>query len=142
MTGSELIRHLIDDSAYQVGKVFEGIPEDVADMKVNEHCMSARETLTHLCDCVQALFAAMDDTKYAWGSFQPADSSIEGLLKAFREMRATVRERVTAQGEDDKTLKLAADYVVGHEFYHVGQMASFRLTFTPGWDAYSIYPSA
>ena len=141
MTGSELTRHLIDVCAFQVEKVFEGITEDNADLRVNEHCMSPRQTLVHLGECMEALLASMRGEQHSWGTFKPEDTSVEGLLKGFREARSIVREKVAAAGDDSETLKHTGDFIVLHDPYHVGQMASFRLTHTPGWDFYSIYPS-
>lgn len=134
------MRFLLDDSAHQMDKVLEGINEDIADMRVNEHCMSPRETLIHLLDCGQAFFAHCEGREYAWGSFVPSDPSIVEMRQAYREMRADVKRAVQKGGDDEKTLKNAAAYITSHDFYHVGQMVTFRLTYSPGWDAYSIYP--
>lgn len=142
MDASEYARFILDDSAFQVEKVFDGIPEELADTKVNEHSMSPRECLIHLLDCVQAYFAVRAGKDYAWGSSAPADPSLAGMLAQYRAERAEIKRDLDQSNGDDKALKTLYHYVAGHETYHVGQMATFRLTHTPGWDPYSIYPQA
>ena len=61
------------------------------------------------------------------------------MLRTYREARGEVKRAVQEAGDDEKTLRNAAAYITSHDFYHVGQMATFRLTHSPGWDAYSIY---
>lgn len=140
MTAAELTRLYLDDSAYQTKQVFAGLAESDADAKLTERAMSPRETLIHLTDC---LFACQESLKgnheYAWGSYNPDDKSLSGLMAAFEAERAKVAEAVGARGDDEAALKSAQAYVAAHEFYHVGQMALLRLKVTPDWDAYSIY---
>jgi len=142
MNGPELARFLLDDAAHQVEKVIEGIPEELADEKVNDHCMSPRDTMIHLLDCGQAFFAHIEGNEYAWGSYQPADPSLTAMLAAYRAMRADIKHRLAEAGDNDNGLRAVSMYVFAHEFYHVGQLATFRLTFTPTWDPYSIYPQS
>ncbi len=140
MTASELSALYLDDSAYQVAKVFEGLDEAHADVKVSDGAMSPRETLIHLTDCVYAAQSSLaGESEYAWGSYKPADTAMATLMNTFNDERGKAVEAVKAAGDDEKALKAAAAFIAGHEFYHVGQMASLRLKVTPDWDAYSIY---
>ena len=34
---------------------------------------------------------------------------------------------------------VGADFIVGHDAYHIGQLAQIRLALNPEWNAYSIY---
>ncbi len=140
MTASELTRHYLDDSGHQICKAFEGLPEELADVKLAESAMSARETLVHLTDCLFAAQKAVaGEGEYAWGSYKPSASSMAALMDTFNIERAKVVDAIAARGDDVQAMKAAQAYLAGHEYYHVGQMAALRLKVTPDWDAYSIY---
>ncbi|MFY9233852.1 MAG: hypothetical protein WAO58_05250 [Fimbriimonadaceae bacterium] len=137
MTASELIRHQVDELGYQLSKVFEGIPASGQDFKAIPSAMSPREILAHLCEAYMAFDAHGRGEEFQWGSFKP-DPSWEGLYAQFVAARNTATARAVSS-EDEKALKSAHDYLVGHDAYHVGQMASCRIAMDPEWNAYGIY---
>lgn len=138
MTASELIRHQIDDVGFQLSKVFEGIPASGQDSKAIPSVMSPREMLAHLTEAYLAFDAHGRGEEFQWGSFKPADPSWEGLYAEFEAARNTAAARATSS-DDEKTLKSAHDYLVGHDAYHVGQMVSCRIAMDPEWNFYGIY---
>jgi hypothetical protein len=139
MTAQELIAHQITDCGYQLERVFNGIDESTADLKVGPEAMSPRETAAHLIECCQAFLVEADGASYDWGSMQMEDTSWARLMDVLVDKRQEAAVKV-ANG-DDRVLKLASSFLVIHDAYHIGQMAQLRIHHTEGWDPYSIYRS-
>ena len=137
MTAKELLEYEL----YRVGKQLEivvsGLDESQFDVKDTDFSMSARETLAHLCEAYTAFIAISRGQKYAWGSYQPTDTHRDALLNEWTNLRdAAVEAALTGDGERNK---LAYDYMVGHDNYHVGQLAHIRMAAQPDWDSNDLY---
>jgi uncharacterized damage-inducible protein DinB len=138
MTGAELIAHQLDTTGHQLTRVFEGIKEEHQDYKACSKAMTPKETLEHLCECYQAFLTESQGGSYEWGSFSIADKSWENLLSQFNSLRG--RAVQLAKGsQETRVLRSASAYMVLHDAYHVGQMASCRIETDADWDPYSIY---
>jgi hypothetical protein len=98
--------------------------------------MTPMQTLVHVTECYVADRAAAEGKEHEWGSYQAAGSDLPSLLEAYRMERAkTVEELVVA---DEGRIRVA-NWLIGHDYYHVGQLAAMRLATDPGWDTFSIY---
>lgn len=135
MLATELLQSQIEDSGFQVRQVLAGLSGEQWDAKVNENAMSPRETVIHLTECYLATGAATRGEQHAWGSYQPTDTSEAAILAAWESERAAASALVTANPEHVGT---GSAYIVGHDYYHVGQLVTLRLTLG-GFDPYSIY---
>lgn len=136
MTASELIKHQLADSGYQVNAVLAELTEEDADQKALGYAMTARETLVHLSECCVAFNESCEGIDHNWGTYSSSATSLDALKAEFLALR---EEAVSRVSEDEKTLKAASAYIVLHETYHVGQLAHLRLYLSPDWNAYSIY---
>jgi uncharacterized damage-inducible protein DinB len=138
MTCREYIAYEIDNSGFQLDKVLDGLKAEHLDHQLTDKAMTPREILLHLAEAYLAFVTETEGGKHEWGTFQPSDRGWEGVLKQFREQRAkAVAAAMSAQ--DDTQLKHAHDYIVAHDYYHVGQLALLRVQLDPNWDPYSIY---
>lgn len=137
MTAKEFLGEQLADAHMQVNKVFEGISSDGWERRAVSVAMTPRQTLAHLCECCEA-FLSEDPSSYEWGSFDYEDMNNDDLMSEYGELRSQVVAKVE-NAENDDVLKGASAYITMHEAYHVGQMATLRLTLDPEWNAYSIY---
>jgi len=136
MTDKELLSQQIDDAGYQLEKVFEGIEDASLDFRLTEHAMTPRELLSHLSECYVATVAAAEGKEHAWGTYTAPDTSWPAIWNNTKDLRA--KATTAALGAEDFAMK-ASGLMVGHDYYHVGQMCAIRLVKDPSWDAYSIY---
>lgn len=137
MNASDLIRFQIDDLGYQLEKCLEGWSPDHRDDCLVEGCLSASQTLAHLCECYVAFAKETRGEKHEWGSYSIPDPAWDAALAEFRALRAEAANLACV--DDEKHLKLGSAYIVGHDAYHVGTLCQLRLKFEPEWNAFSIY---
>ena len=137
MTAKEFMVAQLADTHLQVTAVYEGLANADWDKKSNPAAMSARETLGHLNECCHA-FLSEDPHKYAWGSYKMGDKPNEDLMAEFNQLRSKCVDKLS-DSNDDEVVKGAGTYLALHEAYHVGQLATLRLSLDPEWNAYSIY---
>lgn len=138
MTANELLKKQIEDVSYQLSKVLEGVDESALDFKIGPTAMTIREIVEHLCEVYTAVETESKGASHEWGSFSIEDKSWSNLTVHFQALRAKALEIVEA-AEDEKAILNASAFVVAHDYYHVGQIATLRLATDPAWDPYSIY---
>lgn len=137
MTAKELLNNLIQNAGFQVSQCCAGVTEEQADLKLNDDTMSFRVTIAHLCECYVAVQEAAAGKEHEWGTFTPRSSAFGPLLEEWNELRA--QAKATVVSDDDKLIGLGSDFIVGHDYYHVGQLVSLRRSFDKEWNSYSIY---
>lgn len=138
MDAKQFLSFQLEDAGYQLAKCYEGISDAVLDAKVADG-MTPREAYEHLGDAYRAYVATLAGEKYEWGSFRCADRSWAGMWREVSEARnQAVAAAMAAEGDD--ALKMANAYLLGHEYYHVGQVCLVRIANDPDFDPYSIYP--
>ena len=137
MDAISLLKHQIDDSAYQLEKCLEGFPVESFDAKPIASGMSFREMVVHLLEVYHAAAKMAKGEKHEWGSYVAPELADEDLLSALTSLRATAVELLLAGGESG--IQTASAFIVGHDYYHVGQLVTLRLAVQPDWDSYSIY---
>jgi hypothetical protein len=136
MDGLTNLRALLDDAQYQLEQVVSGMTESQLDHRLVPTSMTPRETLVHVTECYVAGCATAEGKEHEWGSYQAASSDLPSLLEAYRTERAkAVEELVVA---DEGRIRVA-NWLIGHDYYHVGQLAATRLATDPEWDTFSIY---
>ncbi len=138
MEAAELLREQLDDARYQLEMATEGMSEDQMDHRLSPTSMTPREQIAHLCEAYQALITLFEGGKHQWGAYDAGDRTT-GPLKAHAwDLRGRAIEAAFAKGDRD-ALKHAHDYVLAHDYYHVGQVCAVRVALDPAWDPYSIY---
>ena len=137
MTVNEFLAEQLADTHLQVTAVYEGLPNADWDKKSNEAAMSPREILGHLTECCHA-FLSEDPNKYEWGTYQIGDKANEDLMAEYNDLRSKCVDKANNATEDE-VMRGASNFIALHEAYHVGQLATLRLSLDPEWNAYSIY---
>jgi hypothetical protein len=138
MTANELLKYQLEDVSFQLEKIMEGVNESDVDFKIAPTAMSIREQVEHLCEVYTAVEEESRGVEHAWGEFNIEDKSWSNLTSMFSSLRSKAIE-VVSGAEDEKTLIGASGFMVGHEYYHIGQLATLRIATDSGWDPYSIY---
>jgi hypothetical protein len=138
MTATDLIKDQLDDSGYQLAKVIDGMPESGFDHKLTDIAMTPREQIAHLCEAYECFSVNAGGGKYEWGTYTAETGDTAALTVEFSKQRQKAVSAALSDASDEK-IKLANDYIVGHDYYHVGQMCLSRLAVQPDWDSYTIY---
>ncbi len=137
MTALELVQVQAEEAGYQLQQCFANITEENGDAQVHASAMSPRQTLLHLSECYEAFCQHVAGNKFQWGLYNVDDTSIENLKSVW----ASQREKAIAllATANDDLVRVASAYIIEHDFYHTGQIASFCVALVPDWDAMSIY---
>lgn len=135
MTTKELLQHQINDSGFQLDKVFDGIDASL-DAKLTEKAMTPRETIAHLGECYTAVITETGGGKHEWGTYTPATTEWPALWNDVKDLRA---KAAAAAVEKEGWEEHASGFLPAHDYYHIGQMAALRIVRDPEWDPYSIY---
>ena len=138
MTANELLNKQLADVSYQLDKVLDGVSESDLDFKICPTAMSIRETVEHLCEVYVVVEKESRGEKHSWGTYAIEDKSWSNLSSEFVRLRKVAVD-IVSKAETDKEFETALAYILAHDYYHVGQLASVRLATNPEWDAYSIY---
>lgn len=135
MDAKQLLQHQFDHLAYQLEKVLEGVTEADFDTKPLPALMSIREQIGHLLQVYEATVTLAKGGTYDWSTFTAPDFTELDMYAAVSAARTEAINTVLETGN----LVVGADFVVGHDSYHVGQLAQIRLALNPEWNPYSIY---
>lgn len=101
--------------------------------------MSPRQTAIHLAQCYTAFITEANGEPWDWSKpFDLGTSEPSAVLSRVNTLRAEAIDLVRST-EIEEVLTKAADFILMHDCYHVGQMALFRMRTDPNWDPYSIY---
>jgi len=138
MTAAELLKSQIDESEFQLRKIFEGMTDEQLDAKPIPTMGSAREQAAHLVEVYVATVKMVNGQEHEWGSVVPDDMSWPALMDDMFAKRAEATVAVLAS-EDPKALGTGAAFLGTHDSYHVGQIAAIRISTDPEWNPYSIY---
>jgi uncharacterized damage-inducible protein DinB len=138
MTAADLIKYELDSVGYQLTQVFAGIPEAAHNARACGTGMTSREMLEHLCEVYQAMLTESGGGKHEWGSYSIEDKSWPSLMATMERLRGEAVAAALASS-DETRLKSAAQYLVLHDAYHVGQMSLVRMESDPSWNPYCIY---
>jgi hypothetical protein len=137
MTAKDFAAQMIDESGYQFKACLAGISEEGFVATPLAGVMSIRDALEHCTEACIASSKGVAGEKHDWGTYKFPLGSIDELVVIFNSER---EKAVTAvMGKFDEDSHFAKDYIVAHEFYHVGQMVSVRLALGDGFEPYSIY---
>ncbi len=137
MTAHDFAESLLNESEFQLFASLKDVSESDFTAKPIPVVMSMRECVEHLIECCKAVQAMVAGEKYNWGSYKLEASSMSDALDTFRTERAKAKALSLEHFETKPSL--AKDFLIAHEFYHVGQICSLRHALNPEWDSYSIY---
>ncbi|MFO0045778.1 MAG: hypothetical protein ACK53G_10130, partial [Armatimonadota bacterium] len=137
MLASEFASSQAEDCLHQLSACFKDVNDEHATQKPVECMMSIRETALHLMEAYTAIEKAAKGEKHEWGSFRDPGGDFASLIEKFHTARAVAVAAALASMDTNQSL--IKDYVIGHEYYHVGQLVSLRLMLDSNWDYHSIY---
>ena len=137
MTAKEFATTLIEESGYQFKACIAGISEVNFTAKPLGDIMSIKEALEHQTEACIASSKAITGEKHDWGAYRFPDGTIEELIGIFDSERTKAVALAMEHFEDHS--QCAKDYIIAHEFYHVGQMCAIRQALKDGFEPYSIY---
>lgn len=138
MTAHQLFEQQLADAGYQLDNVLKAMPEACMDHKVTEGSMTPKEQIAHLMEAYHAFQESAAGRKYEWNTFRPASTETAALIAEFKAKRAATVATALAGDSEDKLIT-AHKYILGHDYYHVGQICLARLATQPDWDPYAIY---
>jgi hypothetical protein len=137
MTAQELIKKQMDETESMLAQTFKGLSDETAATKIGS-MMSPKEMVAHLAECYVAAKKDIEGTKHEWGTYSPPSQSWDNLLDELGQRRKEAVDAILLKG-DDQALRVATDFIVGHDHYHIGQLCAIRISIDPAWDSYSIY---
>lgn len=137
MTVAELVAYEVDNTGFQLRQTLAGFPEAAMDTKLCPTGMTAKDMVEHLCEAYEAVLAEVAGKQHEWGSYSIPDKSWANIMSTFEATRQKAGQAVTS--DDEKLAKLAHDYMVAHDAYHVGQLVLMRLEAEPDWNFLAIY---
>jgi len=138
MDAKQLMLYQLESSAHQVDAVLKGLNEDEWDAKVRDGCMTVRETVSHLTECYIAARKDIGGQPHEWGAYVPADDSPAAIVNEMQAERQKVWEALM-DADIEKAGKVATQFIILHDAYHVGQLCAVRMAVEPAWDPYAIY---
>ncbi|MEI7986250.1 MAG: hypothetical protein WCI55_11540 [Armatimonadota bacterium] len=137
MTGKEFAAQMMDECGYQLKACLVGISDENFVATPLAGMMSIRDSLEHCAEAYVAVQKGIAGEKHSWGTYKFPAGSVNELVDIFDTERAKAVELSLEKFDDDS--HFVKDYIVAHEFYHVGQMVSVRLALGDGFEPYSIY---
>lgn len=138
MTPQSIVLNSVSHTRATLQLILTGLPEDAATQKAHPTMLSIAEAVAHLSECYIAFAAHLKGEEHQWGSFQSHATTFTEAIEELFTIRDTVTAHITPEA-DEATLKSALDYLTSHDWYHIGQIATNRQVFEPGWSSYSIY---
>jgi hypothetical protein len=138
MDAKQLMLYQLESSGHQVDEVLKGLNEAHWDAKVRDGCMTVRETVPHLTECYIAARKDLEGQPHEWGSYLAADDAPAAIVAEMQSERQRVWEALMA-ADIEKAGKVATQFIILHDAYHVGQLCAIRMAVEPAWDPYAIY---
>jgi len=136
MTGYQLVLKQLGHAQNQVTQAIADLDAEKAEARANDLGMTIKDQVNHLAEAATAALASFEGRKHSWGTYAPVDSSWEGAKQAWLEIRVAA---VAALTDNEEAIMHAHDFLVAHDYYHVGQICAARRTIDPSWDTYAIY---
>jgi len=137
MNAQDLLARQLATSRYQLAKAFEGLEGDDWHRRSAPEAMSPYEMAVHLSECYTAATKEFYGEHHEWGSFVVENDDPSTVFAKMLELRDQAAETLLV-ADDDKAHDLATDFVLLHDAYHIGQLATTRLQIG-NWDPYSLY---
>ena len=137
MDTKDLIKYQVEASGKQVDRVLDGLAEDKWSTTAGG-CMSPSETVVHLTECYVAAQTHLSGGTHEWGSYKAEEEAPAELAAKMRSERTKAWDALLGSDAADVG-ETATQYLLLHDAYHVGQLATLRMGVDPEWDAYSIY---
>lgn len=139
MTAKELLRYQLDDAKFQLEQILAGLDGSHVDGKPINTGMSMRETLVHLAEAYTATIKEAAGEKHEWGQFELPHESWADLVAQVFALRDKAVEAALGLEDEAKSVNQVHHFLIAHDFYHVGQLASIRIATDANWNPYAIY---
>jgi hypothetical protein len=140
MTAAALSESLMTTAGTQLEACVRDFPADHAQTPLVPEAMSATHMLQHLTEVYLATRHKLETgNDWDWGSYRAPSDDFDAVRAVWGEERAKTVAALVAAGDREDALHLASDFVVGHDYYHVGQLVTLRLHVEPSWNSYAIY---
>lgn len=139
MTTPEFASFVIDNAEFQLRACLTGLTDDQYKSMPVEGMMSAKDLVMHLMDCYQAVEDMANGVEHQWGSYASPDTGIDFDIAKLFEARAKAAS--IAESKLGEKPSYARDFIIAHDYYHVGQICWMRQKLDPSWTTYEIYPS-
>ncbi len=138
MTPYTLVLASVETAGKTLQKILIDFPSDMANEKAHESMFTTHEAVNHLTECYFAFEAHLKGEEHQWGSFVSTATTFSDAVSELIQKRDHATKLLT-QESDEATLTSALDYLVSHDWYHIGQLATNRQVFVPGWNSYALY---
>ncbi len=137
METKDLLKYQMEAAGKQVDTVLDGLADDKWRTNASGG-MSPSETVVHLTECYVATQTHVAGGTHEWGSYKASEETPSDLVSKMRSERSKAWSAVLGSDAEDAG-ETATQYLILHDAYHVGQLATLRMGVDPEWDAYSIY---
>ena len=138
MTPDSIVRTAVANAGKTLHKILIDFPLDSVNEKAHASMFTTYEAVSHITECYVAFAAHAKGEEHQWGSFSSeATSYAEDIEELFRT-RDAVTALITVDSKED-ALASALDYLVAHDWYHIGQLATNRQAFETTWNSFSLY---
>jgi len=131
------MRKQVDIAEFQLRKCLDGITGDQWHHRSAPEAMSAYEMAVHLSECYVAAIKEHRKETHEWGTFVVDVPEPDAVVAKMYDLRKEAADALL-QSEDDEALIHAGDFLVLHDAYHVGQLATLRLQLGD-WNPYALY---
>ena len=138
MTPQSIVLDSASDTRKILKLVLTDLPDDAVTQKAHPSMLSISDAVSHLTECYLAYAAHVNGLQHEWGSYESPFESFSEAVDGMLAQRDAVTNLIPAEA-DEETLKTAMGYLVNHDWYHIGQIATNRQVFEPGWSSFSIY---
>lgn len=139
MTARDLLLKQLAAAEDQLTQAIRGVDREHAEARACEGGLTIREHVHHVAEAAYAMLESYAGRSHEFGTWEPEDRSWDGTTAAWKSLRA---DAVAKLPEDDESMLAASQFLVGHDYYHVGAIVTARLAIHPEWDALTIYRPA
>lgn len=129
----------IENGQFQVRTSLANLPEDLIHAKLHEKHMSPMEQLEHLVMVYEAFLSLANGGEWDWSKEWSSGITEFEALRAKFDDQCQRANSLLRDSTDETRWKLALEYLLSHDGYHVGQICALRIAKEPDWNPYSIY---
>jgi uncharacterized damage-inducible protein DinB len=138
MTPFSIVATSVENAGKTLSKVLQGFPAEAVTQRAHSSMFSTHEAMSHLTECYVAFESHIKGEEHQWGSFTSSTTQFDEAVEELFQTRSRVVQLLNEES-DEAALTSALDYLVSHDWYHIGQLATNRQAFEPYWNSYALY---